>query len=54
MASTKTVAILVVVIGVWFYFYLDGRIPEQFPQQMKLKIMDATMKTYGHTVRWKI
>lgn len=50
MVSTKALAIFFVVFGVWSYFYLDGRIPEQFPQQTKLKIMDATMKTYSNVI----
>ncbi|OWF35615.1 neutral cholesterol ester hydrolase 1-like [Mizuhopecten yessoensis] len=35
----------------WFlYSYLDGKIPEPIPEQFTVKLIDASMKTYGHTM----
>lgn len=41
---------LVVLLALFLYFYLDARVPEPLPEKLKVKVMDAMMKTYGHTV----
>lgn len=48
--SKLLVAALTALIAGFLYNYLDGRVPEPIPEQWKVKVMDAWMKTYGHTV----
>lgn len=50
MASYTRLSILAVAVSICLYFYMDGRVPDQFPQKFKLKTMDAFMKTYGHVI----
>ncbi|XP_069135313.1 arylacetamide deacetylase-like [Argopecten irradians] len=38
------------IIAVFLYTYLDGNVPEPIPEQFKVKIIDAGMKTYGLTI----
>ncbi|KAK3085011.1 hypothetical protein FSP39_022847 [Pinctada imbricata] len=47
-------AIFIGGISIFLYFYLDARVPEPIPEKWKVKVMDAMMKTYGHTISWLV
>ncbi|XP_067667961.1 arylacetamide deacetylase-like [Haliotis asinina] len=50
MSWSKTVLILGVVGALFVQVYFDARVPEAISERWTAKIIDACLKTYGHTV----
>ena len=43
-------AILVTVVAYFLSYYLDTPVPHEIPEKWKVKILDGSMRTYGHLV----
>ena len=43
-------AIVVTLVAFFLSYYLDTPVPQDIPEKWKVKILDASMRTYGHLV----
>lgn len=44
-------AILFTLVALFLGYYLDTPVPQEIPEKWKVKLIDASMRTYGHLVR---
>lgn len=52
-AMTKVAfwAVLVILVALFVSYYLDTPVPEEIQEKWKVKVIDASMRTYKHLVR---
>ena len=50
MARVAFWAILVILVALFISYYLDTPVPEEIPEQLTVKLIDASMRTYKHLV----
>jgi hypothetical protein len=45
-------AVLVILVALFISYYLDTPVPEEIPEKLTVKLIDASMRTYKHVVRF--
>ena len=50
MARVVLWAVLMVLVALFSMYYLDTPVPEEIPEKLKVRLIDASMRTYGHLV----
>ncbi|XP_045174154.1 neutral cholesterol ester hydrolase 1-like [Mercenaria mercenaria] len=50
MARVAFWAVLVILVALFISYYLDTPVPEDIPEQLTVKIIDASMRTYKHLI----